>query len=213
MHHDSTITSSLAQRPTDGTALSAVPRQTPAIMKIGPVSLAPVTLRSPAVMSQGELARWAQIGRNAVPRLVEQYGIREITRQQRHQRYSVTDVLARILNINPSDADEEQQLLIPLQTTDWVAQMTGRSRSTLSERARLGGLPYRAIDLFATSAAQGASRCRRWIAAQVVADLTGVPLPFLEQDQCDREPNIQPSGNGFAALWHGTAGEARQCQR
>jgi len=36
-------------------------------------------LKTPGVMSTAELAAWAQVGKNTVPRLVTRFGIREVT--------------------------------------------------------------------------------------------------------------------------------------
>lgn len=40
---------------------------------------APLSLRTPGVMSTAELAARAQVGRNTVPKLVVHFGIRELT--------------------------------------------------------------------------------------------------------------------------------------
>jgi len=39
----------------------------------------PSSLKTPGVMSTAELAAWAQVGKNTVPRLVTRFGIRELT--------------------------------------------------------------------------------------------------------------------------------------
>ena len=176
---------------------------------LGAASPAPIALRSPTVMCATELASWAQIGRNSVPRLVADHGIRELTGQQRHQRFGVAEIIRRVLSITPTDFADFARLLVPLQTTEWVADITGMSRSTLSARARLGKLPFRPVDLFQDSPLRAAPRGRRWIAAQVVAHLAGTSIPFVEYHGAPSGPSSMPAGNGFAALWPSNTGDAR----
>lgn len=209
MHHDNTFASFPAPNIIGRSKTGCYESHTSISLTADATALLPIALRSPAVMSAGELALWAQIGRNSIPRLVADHGIRELTGQQRHQRYAVTDVLCNLLKVTLKGPTDFSNLLVPLQTTEWVINLTGMSRSTLSERARLGHLPFRAIDLFRRTSHQAAPRGRRWIASQVMAHLTGTSIPYMERHTAHSRASRMPVGNGFAALWPWNSEETR----
>lgn len=174
-------------------------------------------LRSPAVMSTTELAAWAQIGRNAVPRLVSRFQIREITGGSKNHRFAVHDVLRKILGVTPETSADLERLLVPLQKVTWVSQMTGLSVSTISAGAceNRGALPA-PIELTITGRDQAPARGRRWIPAQIEAHLRGDPIPFLALPTPDRkapQKRVQePACNVFAAICGANAEVSRQLQ-
>lgn len=182
-----------------------------------PRDIAPVALHSPAVMTSAELAAWAQIGKNSVSRLTAHFGIRELTGNAKNHRFSVHEVLRKIIGAAPRTAEEMQELLKPLQKASWVSAITGLSTSAINaaiceNRFRLPA----PLGLTCTGFEQAAPRGRRWIPAQLDAYLIGAPIPFLPQAGRSNSPGRTPEplpGNVFAAICAGNAGTSLQRQR
>lgn len=177
----------------------------------------PLSLKTPGVMSTAELAAWAQVGKNMVPKLARRFGFRELTGNAKHRRYSVHDVLKKVLGVTPQTPEDLERLLIPLQKASWVSQMTGLSVSAISAGAceKRGAIPL-PVELTVTGKDQAPARGRRWIPAQIEAHLRGDPIPFLAPQNPDRktpQKRVQePACNVFAAICGANAGEARQLQ-
>ena len=177
----------------------------------------PTALRTPAVMSTAELASWAQIGKNAVPRLVAKFGIKEITGSAKNQRFGVHDVMRKIIGVAPETPEDLQRLLMPLQKAIWVAQITGQSVSAINAAVceKRNGVPF-PIELTATSRDQAAARGRRWIPSQVEAHLHGNSIPFIPQTIAPtasaQKPPPDPRCNVFAAICGSNAEVSRQLQ-
>jgi hypothetical protein len=174
-------------------------------------------LRTPGIMTTGELATWAQIGKNAVPMLVGRFGIRELTGNAKNRRYPARSVLRAVLGVSPATQEDMERLLIPLQKATWVAQVTGLSVSTISAAVcdKRGALPS-PVELTATGPDQAPARCRRWIPAQIEAHLQGGPIPFLAAQTSPRKTPSKrapdPADNVFAAICGSNAGVSRQLQ-
>jgi len=173
----------------------------------------PISLRSPIVMTSSELAAWAQVGKNAVPALVKLFGIRSRAVGSQNHRYSVHDVMRKIIGVAPTNNDELNLLLKPLQKSTWVAQMTGFSVSAVNAAAcekRTSSLP--SFQLSAEKRGQASPRSRRWIPEQIEAHLRGDPLPFRQVSQSEKptkKPVAQASRNVFAAICTGNAEVSR----
>jgi hypothetical protein len=165
----------------------------------------PVSLKRPGVMSTAELAAWAQVGKNAIPHIVDRFGIREITGNAKFHRFPVQDVLRKILGITPQTPEDLERLLMPLQKASWVSQMTGISVSAISASVceKRGVLPS-PIELTSTGKDQAPARGRRWIPAQIEAHLSGNPIPFLAPQTPDRKAPpkrvSEPARNVFAEI-------------
>lgn len=175
----------------------------------------PSFLKTPGVMSTAELAAWAQVGKNTAPQLIGRFGIRELTGNAKNHRFSVYDVLRKVLGVSPQTPEDLERLLIPLQKASWVAQMTGLSVSAISAGAceNRGALPL-PIELTVTGHDRAPARGRRWIPAQIEAHLRGDPLPFLALPQSDRKAppkHVQePACNVFAAICGANAEMSRE---
>lgn len=182
------------------------------------ISLPPqVELKTPGVMSAKELAAWAQVGKNMVPILAHRFGFRELTGHAKYHRFSVHDVLRKILGVSPQTPDDLERLLIPLQKATWVSRMTGLSVSAISAGAceKRGALPS-PIELTVTGQDQAPARGRRWIPAQIEAHLRGDPVPFLaSQIAAQKTPRKRAPAsarNVFAAICGSNAEVSRQLQ-
>lgn len=177
----------------------------------------PSSLRTPGVMSTTELAAWAQVGRNIVPKLAHRFGFRELTGNAKHRRYSVHDVLRKVLGVSPQTPEDLERLLIPLQKVSWVSQMTGLSASAISASVceKRGALPS-PVQLSVTRQDQAPARGRRWFPAQIEAHLRGDPIPFLALPTPDRkapQKRVQePARNVLAEICGANAEDARQLQ-
>ena len=177
----------------------------------------PSPVKTPGVMSATELVAWAQIGRNMLPQFVARFGIRELTGNAKHRRYSVHDVLRKVLGVTPQTPEDLERLLIPLQKVSWVSQMTGMSVSAISARVceKRGALPS-PVQLSVAGKDQAPARGRRWIPAQIEAHLRGDPIPFLApQTQARKTPSKRftpPARNVLAEICGANAGDARQLQ-
>jgi hypothetical protein len=173
---------------------------------------APIELRTPGVMSAGELAVWGKIGKNAVPRLVRRFGIRELTGNAKNHRFSVHEVLKKVVGVSPQTPHDLERLLIPLQKAPWVSQITGLSESTISAGAceKRGALPL-PIELTVTGKDQAAARGRRWIPVQIEAHLRGDPIPFLAP-QTPPKRSQDHARNVFAEICGSNAEVSRQLQ-
>ena len=177
----------------------------------------PIIFRTPGVMTTSELATWAQIGKNAVPHLVNRFGIRELTGNMKSHRFGVHDVLRKIIRFAPPTPEDLERLLVPLQKASWVAQVTGLSVSAVSAAAyeKRDVLPL-PVELTATGPDQAAARGRRWLPAQVEAHLRGDPIPFLasqtpvQKASSKRVPD--PARNVFSAICGSNAEVSRQLQ-
>ena len=177
----------------------------------------PTPLRTPTVMTTAELAAWAQIGKNAVPRLVAQFGIREITGSAKNHRFGVHDVLRKVIGVAPETAEDMQRLLVPLQKATWVAQVTGSSISAINAAVceKRNGLPF-PIELTVTGKNQAAARGRRWLPSQIEAHLCGDHIPFVVLQvtppiSSQARPNAPPC-NVFEAICADNSEVSRQCQ-
>lgn len=177
----------------------------------------PSPLKTPGVMTTGEFAAWAQVGKNAVPHLMTRFGIREITGNAKNHRFPVHDVFRKVLGVTPQTPEDLERLLMPLQKVSWVSQMTGLSVSAISAGAceKRGALPF-PIELTVTGQDQAPARGRRWIPAQIEAHLRGDPIPFLALPTPDRkapQKRVQePACNVFAAICGANAEVSRQLQ-
>ena len=186
------------ERCSPGKALSA--RQEP--------HMTALDLRSPTVMSCGEIARWAQIGKNSVPGLVEAFGIREITGNKQFRKYLVTDVLMNILDTPGRTPAERVFLLVPLLTASQVAALIGMSESAVSARARTMQQNFPA-PIQVSAAGDSNPRGRRWIHAQVHAYLMGLPDPLVAMRQAAKAAVTPDASNVFAQLVPGNATGSR----
>lgn len=182
------------------------------------ISLPPrVELKTPGVMSATELATWARVGKNMVPKLSNRFGFREITGNAKNHRFSVHEVFRKVLGVSPQTPEDLERLLIPLQKASWVSQMTGLSLSAISAGVceKRSVLPS-PVELTVTGQDQAPARGRRWIPAQIEAHLRGDPIPFLALQTPDRKAPPkrvpEPTCNVFAAICGANAGEARQLQ-
>ncbi|WP_372921561.1 hypothetical protein [Roseovarius sp.] len=176
-----------------------------------------ISLKTPGVMSTAELAKWAQVGKNTVPRLVARFGLREITQFSKNHRFPVHDVLRKVLGVTPETPEDLERLLTPLQKVSWVSQTTGMSVSAISASVceKRGPLPY-PVQLSVTGQDQAPARGRRWVPAQVEAHLRGDPIPFLaSQTSLPKAPSkhAPPSArNVFAEICGSNAEVSRQLQ-
>lgn len=118
----------------------------------------PINLRTPGVMTATELAAWAKVGKNTVPRLVQHFGLRAVTGHAKNRRYSVLEITRKLLEVTPESPDDLDLLLAPLQKASWVSAVTGLSVSAINAAVceKRGDLP-----------------------AQIEAHLRGDPIPFL----------------------------------
>ena len=177
------------------------------------ISLPPqVELKTPGVMSATELATWAQVGKNMVPKLSNRFGIRELTGNAKNHRFSVHEVFRKVLGVTPQTPDDLERLLVPLQKALWVSRMTGLSVSTISAGAceKRGAIPL-PVELTVTGKDQAAARGRRWIPAQIEAHLQGDPIPFLAPQTPSKRVQ-KPVCNVFTAICGANAEVSRQCQ-
>lgn len=177
----------------------------------------PSSLETPGIMSATELAMWAQVGKNMVPRLVTRFGIREITGNAKSHRFPVHDVLKKILGVSPQTPEDLERLLIPLQKASWVSQVTGLSVSAISACAceKRGSIPS-PVELTVTGQDQAPARGRRWIPAQIEAHLCGDSIPFLAPQTTTRNAPptsaAEPACNVFAAICGANAEVSQQLQ-
>ena len=177
----------------------------------------PITLRTPGVMSVSELAAWAQVGKNTVPRLVQHFGIRAVTGHARNRRYSVGEIMRKILGVTLESADDIELLLPPLQRASWVSSVTGLSVSAINAAVceKRGGLPA-PVELTETTPDQAAARGRRWIPVQIEAHLRGEQIPFVvSSTPCWSAPSKRAPDaacNIFAAICGSNAEMSRQRQ-
>ncbi|UWQ74424.1 hypothetical protein [Leisingera sp. M658] len=181
-----------------------------------PREILPIALASTSVMSTAELAAWAQIGKNSISRLTAHFGIKELTGNAKSHRFSVHEVMRKIIGIAPRTADEMQALLKPLQKASWVSGITGMSTSAINAAICENRLLLPApLELTRAGFGQAAPRGRRWIPAQLDAYLLGAPVPFLPQealpDSSKSPPPTEP-GNVFAAICTGNARASRHRQ-
>ena len=173
----------------------------------------PIILKSPIVMTSSELAAWAQVGKNAIPALVALFDLRSMAEGSQNHRYSVHDVMRKIIGITPANNEELNLLLRPLQKSTWVARMTGFSVSAINAAAcekRPSSLP--SFQLSAEKRGQASPRSRRWIPEQIEAHLRGDPLPFRQVSLSERsvKKSVKPaSRNVFAAICTGNAEVSR----
>lgn len=180
-------------------------------------ALEPLTLRTPTVMTTAELASWTLVGKNAVSDLVARFGIHEVTGNAKNHRFSVNDVLRKILGVTIQTPEDLESLLIPLQKVSWVSQVTGLSTSTISANAceKRGALPS-PIELTAAGPDQAPARSRRWIPAQIEAHLRGDPIPFIASQaplrKARSKPALPPARNVFAAICASNSEMSRQLQ-
>lgn len=181
-----------------------------------PRDIAPVALLSPTVMTTTELAVWAQIGKNSVSRLTAHFGIKELTGNAKSHRFSVHEILRKIIGVAPRTSEEMQELLKPLQKASWVSAITGQSTSAINAAICENRFRFPApLELTRTGLEQAAPRGRRWIPAQLDAYLIDAPIPFLPQaersNSSGRNPEPLP-GNVFAAICADNAESSRQHQ-
>ena len=177
-----------------------------------------ITPRTAGIMSTVELATWAQVGRNSVTQLVGRFGIRELTGHAKNHRFSVHEVLRKVLGVTPESPEDLERLLIPLQKTNWVSQVTGMSISAINAGVceKRSALPP-PVELTVTERGRAAARGRRWVPAQIAAHLHGDPIPFLApriaQQKTPENPAPAPASNVFAAICNANAEVSRQCLR
>ena len=165
----------------------------------GPPLSKVIDLESPTVMTGADIARWAQIGKNAVPGFVSAFGIRETTGHMQFRKYLVTDVLMRVLQVHPSTEAERLLLFVPLLTVAQVAALSGMSESAISARARAGDTNFPAPVQISTTA-DAAPRGRRWVHAQVHAHLAGDPDPLVAMRKAAKKFQTPDASNVFAQL-------------
>lgn len=172
-----------------------------------------IALRFPGAMTTAELSVWTQAGKNTIPKLVSKFGIRELTRNAKNHRFSVHDVLRKIVGVTPTTPDDLEQLLMPLQKASWVSLVTGLSTSAISAGIceNRSSLPV-PIELTATGLDQAPARGRRWLPVQIDAYLRGDPIPFLAAQRSPRQVAEnraeQPACNVFAAICADNAGSS-----
>lgn len=178
-------------------------------------SLTPIALRTSAVMSTAELAAWAQIGKNSVPRLTAGFDIRELSGHAKNHRYSVHDVMQKILGVAVRNAESMETLLYPLQKSTWVSEYTGLSVSAINAAICEERLTLPApVELTQTGHGQAAARGRRWIPAQIDAYLRNDTIPFIPAIAAVPATNTASktaSRNVFAAICSDNAEVSRQC--
>ncbi len=173
----------------------------------------PISLRNPIVMTSSELAAWTQISKNSVPLLVKLFDIRSIAEGSQNHRYSVHDVMRKIIGVSFESSEELKQLLRPLQKATWVARMTGCSVSAVNAAAcekRSISLP--SFQMSAAKRGKAPPRSRRWIPEQIEAHLRGDPLPFRHASTSGKPAKtlITPaSSNVFSSICTGNAEVSR----
>jgi hypothetical protein len=184
-------------------------------MTVFMTSLAPLELRTPAVMTTAELASWAQIGKNTVPRLVNFFGLRELSGSAKNHRFAVHDVMKKVLGVTLRGPDDLEVLLYPLQKSRWVSEYTGLSVSAINAAICENRLMLPApIELTRTANGQAAPRSRRWIPAQIEAYLRNDPIPFMPETtplSHTKTASKPTSRNVFAAICSDNTEVSRQC--
>lgn len=168
-------------------------------------------------MTTAELAAWAQVGKNAVPQLVDRFGVRELTGNAKNHRFAVQELLRKIIGVTAASQEDLAMLLMPLQKAAWVAQITGLSTSAISAGVCENRSPLPApVELTATGPDQAPARGRRWLPVQVEAYLRGDPIPFLAPRlPLPKHPDTraqEPARNVFAAICADSARSSRQVQ-
>ena len=172
------------------------------------IHITALDLQSPTAMSGSEVARWAQIGKNAVPGFVKAFGIREITGNRQFRKYPVSDVLTNILGTAGGVPADRVLLLVPLLTVTQLAALTGMSESAISARAR-AMRPDFPVPVQISGSAENNPRGRRWIHAQVNAYLMGLPDPLVAMRKAAGEAGMPAASNVFAQLRPGNAKGSR----
>jgi hypothetical protein len=174
---------------------------------------------TPGLLSQRELQDYLNVGKNALPGIVERFDLAPV-----ENHFPWRTIWRQILRLEPADEEEAMLLREQLQPIDRVAGMIGRSRSCVRAKLRDGtfGYPGPVADL---GAADVVSRSRRWLPAQIRAAILGeaVPLftavepipraPMTAGRPVDAEPaagGVAPSNNAFARMVQNNAKESRQ---
>ena len=177
--------------------------------------LTPIILRTSAVMTTAELAAWAQLGKNSVPRLTAGFGIRELSGSAKNHRYSVHEVMRKVLGVTAGHSEDLEPLLYPLQKSTWVSAYTGLSVSAINAAICEKRLTLPApIELTHTDHGQAAARGRRWVPVQIDAYLRNEPIPFMPAMTSGPAPKTASqtiSRNVFVAICSDNAKVSRQC--
>ena len=171
--------------------------------------LDPIELRFPVVMTTAELAAWCQVGKNTVPYIVSYFRLNELSGAAKNHRFSVHEVMRKIIGVTPLGDPEIKALLYPLQKASWVSERTGLGVSSINaaicENRLLMPAP---IAVTPTQPGRTAARGRRWLPAQIEAYVRCDPIPF----QAERAPRPDPKsrskptfGNAFEAIWSDNA--------
>ena len=178
-------------------------------------SLTPIMLRTSAVMTTAELAAWAQLGKNSVPRLTASFGIRELSGSAKNHRYSVHEVMRKVLGVTAGHSEDLEPLLYPLQKSTWVSEYTGLSVSAINAAICENRLILPApVELTTTGHGQAAARGRRWVPAQIDAYLRNEPNPFMPamaSGPANQTASQTASRNAVSAICSNNAKVSRQC--
>lgn len=148
----------------------------------------PLKLQTTNIFTRNELKIWASVSDNTLSKLVDQVSLRQLHVGSR-RRFLMLDVFRSLLGLVPQDPADIALLMKPLQTSKWVADVTGISLSALSRHAR----GTTTIELFPAplQLSQGGStepRGRRWIAASIEAWLAGQPDPCIAMSVAAFDP-------------------------
>ena len=178
--------------------------------------LDPIKPRAASVMTTAELAEWCGLGKNSIPRLIDFFGIRELSRSAKNHKFSTYEVMRKVLGVTPDNADDMAMLLYPLQKSAWVSEQTGLSVSGINAAICEKRLQMPSpVELTRTNPTQAAARSRRWIPAQIDAYLKNDPIPFVTALTPCLDPKPQQettSRNAFAAIFSDNAKVSRQSQ-
>lgn len=166
--------------------------------------LDPIELRFPVVMTTAELAAWCQIGKNNVPHIVSYFGLNELSGAAKNHRFSVHEVMRKIIGVTPLGDAEIKALLYPLQKATWVSERTGLGVSSINAAICENRLLLPApIEVSRTRPGRISARGRRWIPAQIEAYIRCDPIPF-RAEQTPRpapKPRSKPTfRNAFEAI-------------
>ncbi len=167
-------------------------------------------------MTSGELAQWAQVGKNSIKQMTQRFGIRELTGNGHNHRYSVYEIFLKIIGAPLTAPDEQEILLKPLQKTAWLSKTIGLGVSAINTAICEERLTFpNPIELTRSQPGRAAPRGRRWVPAQIEAYLRDDPIPFIKPPIALKKPVksqvSDPPCNVFSAICTDNAEASRQC--
>ena len=164
----------------------------------------PIELRFSVVMTTAELAAWCQVGKNTVPHIITHFGLKELTGAAKNHRFSLHDVMRKIIGVTALGDPEIKALLYPLQKANWVSERTGLGVSSINAAICENRLLLPApIEVTRRHPGRTAARGRRWIPAQIEAYIRSDPIPFQAERAPRQASKARPKptfGNAFEAI-------------